>query len=87
MQAMQSHLNRNYLMKILEISSKETIKLETLDNQVFYADWTAKHGRFFLRVRIGNDYLNNVYTMRVHCQHIDVRTVEKLKDLLIIENY
>ena len=68
--------------KILEISGKETIKLETLDNQVFYADWTAKHGRFFFRVKTGNDYFNNVYTMRVHCKHIDMRTVEKLKDVL-----
>jgi len=75
-------LSDENIQKILEISSKETIKLKTLDNQVFYTDWTAKHGRIFFRVKTGNDYLNDIYTMRVHCKHIDMRTAEKLKDLL-----
>jgi hypothetical protein len=75
-------LSDENIKKILEISSKETIKLETLDNQVFYTGWTTKHGRIFFRVKTGNDYLNNIYTMRVHCKHIDIRTAEKLKDLL-----
>lgn len=75
-------LSDENISEILEISGKEIIKLETLDNQVFYTDWIVKHGRFFFRVKTGNDYLNNIYTMRVHCKHIDMRTVEKLKDLL-----
>lgn len=68
--------------KILEVSQSENIKLETRDNKEFYINWTASHGRIFFRVNVEGQYLEPVYTMRVHCKHIDMRSVEELKKLL-----
>jgi len=75
-------LDDEKMQKILEISPKRTIELKTGNGRLFYTDWVAKHGRIFFRVKIGDEYLEDVYTTRVHCRHIDMRTVEQLKDLL-----
>ena len=75
-------LDDEKMQKILEISPKQTIRLETKNGKLFYTDWVAKHGRILFRVRVGDEYLENIYTTRVHCRHIDMRTVEGLKDLL-----
>ncbi len=38
----------------------------------------------FFRIRKEKDYLDDsIYTMRVHCKHIGMRDVEKLKDELL----
>ncbi len=75
-------LDDEKMQKILEISPKRTIELKTENGILFYTDWVAKHGRIFFRVKIGDEYLKGVDTTRVHCRHIDMRTVEQLKDLL-----
>lgn len=75
-------LNDKNIQRILEVSPSEQIKLETGDNKEFYTNWTASHGRIFFRIKVDDQYLEPVYTMRVHCKHIDMRSVEKLKKLL-----
>ncbi len=67
----------------LNTSLKETIKLSSIDDKTFYTDWKARHGRIFFRLKTDNAYFDdNIYTMRVHCRHIDMRTFEKLKEQL-----
>ncbi|MBW8003716.1 MAG: hypothetical protein FVQ80_17205 [Planctomycetes bacterium] len=70
--------------KILKISPKETIKLKSNNDRNYHTEWEAKHGRIFFRVKKDSGYIDqNVYSMRVHCSHIDMRSVEKLKELLL----
>jgi hypothetical protein len=79
----QPRLSDIKVKKILKISPKETIKLLLIDNNIYYSDWKARHGRIFFRVKTDKGYFDeNVYTMRVHCKHIDMRTFEKLKGQL-----
>ena len=69
--------------EILKVSPMQTISLLSVDGKTHYTDWKARHGRIFFRVRNEAEYLDDsVYTMRVHCQHVDMRTVEKLKEQL-----
>lgn len=75
-------LDSEKVQKILEISPKKTIKLETENGKLFYTTWIAEHGRMFFRARVGSEYLDNIYTTRVHCKNVDMRTVEQLKGLL-----
>ena len=71
------------VQQILEISPEETIKLISDDDRQYYTEWKAEHGRIFFRVKTDSAYVDQqVYSMRVHCSHIDMRSVEKLKDLL-----
>ncbi len=49
---------------------------------VFSTDWNTKHGRIFFRVKVGNNYMENINTMRVHCSYPDMRSVEKLKQII-----
>jgi len=80
-EAYKPHLTDEKVREILKISPKETITLSSVDNKIYYTDWKAKHGRIFFRVKTEHEYLDaNIYTMRVHCRHIDMRTVEKLKE-------
>ena len=69
--------------EILKISPKETIKLLLMDSNIYYTDWKARHGRIFFRLKTDKGYFDEtVYTMRVLCKHIDMRTFEKLKEQL-----
>ena len=70
--------------KILKISPKETIKLKSNNGRNYHTEWEAKHGRIFFRVKKDSSYIDqNVYSMRVHCSHIDMRSVEKRKEQLL----
>jgi hypothetical protein len=69
--------------EILHVSPMRTVALSSIDGETHYTDWEARHGRIFFRVRNEAEYLDeSIYTMRVHCRHIDMRTVEKLKEQL-----
>lgn len=77
-------LSDRSVKKILKISPKETIKLKSNNGRNYHTEWEAKHGRIFFRVKKNSVYIDqNVYSMRVHCSHIDMRSVEKLKELLL----
>jgi len=76
-------LSNKKVKKILNNSPKETIKLSSIDDKTLYTDWKARHGRIFFRLKTDKAYFDdNIYTMRVHCKHIDMRTFEKLKEQL-----
>jgi hypothetical protein len=78
------HFTDEKVREILKISPMQTITLSSVDNKTHYTDWKAKHGRIFFRVKNETEYLSDtIYTMRVHCRHIDMRTVEKLKGQLL----
>ena len=77
------HITDEKVREILKVSPMQTIALSSKDSKIYYTDWKAKHGRIFFRVKNETEYLNDaIYTMRVHCRHIDMRTVEKLKEKL-----
>jgi hypothetical protein len=77
------HFTDEKVREILKISPMQTVTLSSPDGKTHYTDWKAKHGRIFFRVKNETKYLNDtIYTMRVHCRHIDMRTVEKLKEQL-----
>ena len=80
-EAYQPRLSEKKVRDILQRSPKEEINLSSMDNKIYYTDWKATHGRIFFRLRTDKDYFDDkIYTMRVHCQHIDMRAVEKLKE-------
>jgi hypothetical protein len=69
--------------EILHVSPMRTVALSSIDGKTHYTDWEARHGRIFFRVKNEAAYLDDsIHTMRVHCRHIDMRTVEKLKEQL-----
>ncbi len=72
------------VQRILELSPKQIIKLSSIDKRNYYADWKAKHGRIFFRLKTPTGYIDKrIYTMRVHCRHVDMRSVELLKEQLV----
>jgi hypothetical protein len=76
-------LTDDKVREILNVSPMQTVSLSSLDGKTHYTDWKARHGRIFFRVRSEAEYLeDSVHTMRVHCRHIDMRTVENLKEQL-----
>ena len=80
-EAYKPHLSDEKVREILNISPMQTITLSSEDSSIYYTDWKAKHGRIFFRVKNETKYLDDtIYTMRVHCRHIDMKTVEKLKE-------
>jgi len=81
--AYNPNLSDKKVKEILNVSPKETIKLSSIDNKTFYTDWKAHHGRIFFRIKTDKVYFDdNIYTMRVHCRYIDMRTFENLKEQL-----
>jgi hypothetical protein len=70
------------LAAILAASSVERFPMTGDDHRTFRTAWKATHGRVFFRVRTGGRTLEAVESARVHCAHIDSRSVEKLKEAL-----
>lgn len=70
------------IKKILEISPKRTYKIRRSNDGSYAMNWQASHGKIFFRVRTGGRYIGGLYTIRVHCRHIDMRSFENLKDAL-----
>lgn len=70
------------IKKILEISPKTSYTLKPEKDGSYLLNWDATHGRIFFRMKAGGSYVGDLYTIRVHCKHIDMRSFEKLKETL-----
>lgn len=68
--------------RILEVSSREHVALEPAPDGSYSAAWKASHGRIFFRVAVGEEALEPLASMRVHCTYPDLRTVERLKETI-----
>lgn len=68
--------------QILAVSNREIIDLSPTGERAYAATWKATHGRLFFKVVVGGEALAPVATMRVHCRHVDLRSVERLKESL-----
>lgn len=70
------------LREILHTVAPLSLKMEQVAPRTFALNWIASHGRIFFRFRAGDETLGTVYSMRVHCRHADLRSVERLKQSL-----
>jgi hypothetical protein len=68
--------------QILAASTRATIDLSPAGEGAFSATWKATHGRLYFKVILDGEALAPVATMRVHCRHVDLRSVERLKESL-----
>lgn len=68
--------------RILESSAVRTLEMATDDHRTFTTPWNARHGRILFRPRLNGAPLAAVASTRVHCTHVDMRSVEKLKESL-----
>lgn len=75
-------LDDENIKKILEISPKKSYTLRQSGGGAYALEWNATHGRIFFRLKVGDKYIEDLYTTRVHCKHIDMRSFENLKDTL-----
>lgn len=76
-------LESENIKKILDVSQMKTYTLEQTKKGAYILNWDATHGRIFYRIKAGDRYTDNIYTTRVHCAHVDMRSFEKLKNILI----
>ena len=70
------------IKKIIETSPKKEHPMEKSVDGTYTLDWNATHGRIFFRIKADGEYTGDLYTIRVHCNHVDMRSFEKLKDAL-----
>lgn len=70
------------IKEILEISPKKSYTLKESPDGTYILNWNATHGRIFFRIKAGDEYVGDLYTTRVHCNHVDMRSFERLKDSL-----
>ena len=75
-------MKESRIQKIFKKKKKKTIKLDSSDNQTFYKNWKPGHGRKFIRIRVGDEYIDKTYTTKVHCNNINMNSIEMLKDSL-----
>ena len=68
--------------KILETSPKKEHPMQKSVDGTYKLDWNASHGRIFFRITSDGEYTGDLYTTRVHCRHVDMRSFERLKDTL-----
>lgn len=71
------------MKEVLDVSSKFELSLDPGPNRKTYStSWNARHGRIFFRLQIGERTLPEIHTTRVHCNRINMVSVERLKTLL-----